>query len=196
MVLFMWVLSVLFAIASYAIIKNKRYKAMPMVCLIIFISFIGFTTISVLSLVLPYGEFLIYPLGALIIGVISLLIGLNDVLSILHCTEEVEGVYCGYHTYYGGNGVSLQFPVFEYVYDGVVYHEQTNQNVSFRQLDYEMREGEAYVLYLNPKHPSVYILVRKIKASSIVVLLLGLFFLTFGIYLCLELLPMFIQLIS
>lgn len=34
--------------------------------------------------------------------------------------EKIIGMYCGYNTYYGGNGVSTQAPVFEYAYKGNV----------------------------------------------------------------------------
>lgn len=66
MVIIIHILTVLFAIASFIIIKKKRYKVMPLISLIIFISFIGFGIISILSLVVPYGGTLTYPLGSII----------------------------------------------------------------------------------------------------------------------------------
>lgn len=65
MVIIIHILTVLFAIASF-IIKKKRYKVMPLISLLIFISFIGFGIISIISLVVPYGGTLIYPLGSII----------------------------------------------------------------------------------------------------------------------------------
>lgn len=65
MVIIIHILTVPFAIASF-IIKKKRYKVMPLISLLIFISFIGFGIISIISLVVPYGGTLIYPLGSII----------------------------------------------------------------------------------------------------------------------------------
>lgn len=70
MVIIIHILTVLFAIASFIIIKKKRYKVMPLISLLIFISFIGFGIISIISLVVPYGGTLIYPLGSIILGLI------------------------------------------------------------------------------------------------------------------------------
>ena len=72
MVIIIHILTVLFAIASF-IIKKKRYKVMPLISLLIFISFIGFGIISIISLVVPYGGTLIYPLGSIILGLIFIL---------------------------------------------------------------------------------------------------------------------------
>lgn len=100
--------------------KKKRYKVMPLICLIMFICFIGCGIVSILSLTLPYGEILVYPLGAIIFGLVFILVGVNDLYSLLRCREKVDGVYCGYNTYYGGNGISTQSPIFEYTYNGTL----------------------------------------------------------------------------
>lgn len=149
MTIIIHILTVLFAIACLGIIKKKRYKVMPLIYSIIFISFIGFGTISILSVILPYGETLVYPLGAIIFGLIFILVGLNDLYSLLCCKEKVDGVYCSYNTYYGGNGVSTQSPVFEYTYNGTLYREQTAQNVSYKQLNQSMTQGNVYSLYID-----------------------------------------------
>lgn len=185
-------LTVLFAIACFGIIKKKRYKVMPFICLGILICFVGLGTISVLSLILPNGEIVFYPLGTILLGLISILAGLNDIHALRCCKEKVDGVYCGYNTYYGGNAVSTQSPVFEYTYNGTRYREQTTQNVSYRQLNQRMAQGNVYSLYVDPKHPAVYILTRKMKAGTIIIIGMGLFFLTFGIALSFALCPVFL----
>ena len=91
MVIIIHILTVLFAIASFIIIKKKRYKVMPLISLIIFISFIGFGIISILSLVVPYGGTLIYPLGSIILGLIFILVGFNDFYSLIRCKEKIDG---------------------------------------------------------------------------------------------------------
>ena len=191
MVIIIHILTVLFAIASFIIIKKKRYKVMPLISLIIFISFIGFVIISILSLVVPYGGTLIYPLGSIILGLIFILVGFNDFYSLIRCKEKIDGVYCGYNTYYGGNGISTQSPVFEYTYKGIHYREQTAQNVSYKQLNRNMTEGSVYCLYIDPKHPAVFIFSRKINVSAVIGILFGIFFLTAGIAMLLTFLPVF-----
>ncbi len=196
MTIIIHILTVLFAIASFIILKKKRYKVMPLICLIIFISFIGSATISILSIVLPYGEILVYPLGTIMFGLILLLVGLNDLYSLRRCKEKVDGVYCGYNTYYGNNGVSTQSPIFEYTYNETIYHEQTTKNISYKQLNRNMITGNVYSIYVDPKHPAVYILIKKVKAGTIISVIAGLFFLTFGIFLSLKFLPIFLGIIK
>ena len=130
MTILIYFLTIVFGIVCFVIMKKKRYKVMPLICLIMFICFIGCGIVSILSLTLPYGEILVYPLGAIIFGLVFILVGVNDLYSLLRCREKVDGVYCGYNTYYGGNGISTQSPIFEYTYNGTYYREQTAQNIS------------------------------------------------------------------
>lgn len=181
MVTLIHILTILFAIGSLIIIKQKRYKVMPFICSIIFISFIGCGSISVVALAVPYGEILVYPLAVLILGLIFILVGINDVYSLVRCKEKIEGVYCGYNTYYGGNGISTQSPVFKYTYNGIFYHEQTTQNISYKHLTRNMREGKIYNIYIDPRHPAVFIFSKKIKAGSIIAMMFGILFFVSGI---------------
>lgn len=181
MTIIIYILTVLFAIASLEIIRKKRYKVMPHICLLIFVSFIGFGTISILSIVLPYGETFVYPMGAVIFGLLFILFGLNDIYTLIRCKEKVEGVYCGYNTYYGNNGVSIQSPVFEYTYNGDLYREQTTQTIP-----YNMIIGSVYTIYIDSRHPAVFILTKEIKISTVITTLVGLLFLIYGISMLLQ----------
>ena len=105
-------------------------------------------------------------------------------------------VCIGYNTYYGGNGVSTQAPVFEYTYQGHVYKEQTTQNISYKQLTKKMREGETYQIYVDSKHPAVFILQKKIKMSSIVVAFFGILFLVGGIVTLYDAFPYFLKIMN
>ena len=89
-----------------------------------------------------------------------------------------------------GNGVSTQSPVFEYTYNGTYYREQTAQNISHKQLNKNMTQGNVYSIYIDTKHPAVFILTKKIKIGTIVSIILGLFIFTYGIDLLLKFLPM------
>ena len=193
MKIFLYFLTMVFGIVCFVIMKKKRYKVMPLICLIMFICFIGCGIISLVYSFVPYGEIFVMPLGSIVFGLISILVGVNDLYSLLCCRKKVDGVYCGYNTYYGGNGISTQAPVFEYTYNGTYYREQTTQNISHKRLNKGMTQGKMYSIYIDPKHPTVFILAKKIKIGTIVAIILGLFIFTYGIDLLLKLLPMLLS---
>ena len=174
------IFTVLFAILCFMIIKKKRYKKVPVICFIMFVSFISFGTASLIALFAPYGEILSYPCMIIALGLLLFLVGVNDLCSIFRCTERIEGIYCGYNTYYGSHGVHSYAPVFEYTHDGVLYHEQTAQTVSPRRLTKNMTEGNRYSIYINPKCPSVDILLRRLRASGVVCFIIGMVFMAAG----------------
>ena len=183
------IFTVLFAILCFMIIKKKRYKATPFICFIMFVSFISFGTASLIALFAPYGEILSYPCMIIALGLLLFLVGINDLYSIFRCTERIEGIYCGYNTYYGSHGVHSYAPVFEYTHDGVLYHEQTAQAVSLRRLTKNMTEGNRYSIYINPKCPSVYILFRRLRASGVICLMIGAAFMGAGAVILYALFP-------
>lgn len=110
MTILIYFLTIVFGIVCFVIMKKKRYKVMPLICLIMFICFIGCGIISLVYSFVPYGEIFVMPLGSIVFGLISILVGVNDLYSLLCCRKKVDGVYCGYNTYYGGNGISTQAP--------------------------------------------------------------------------------------
>ena len=44
-----------------------------------------------------------------------------------------------------------------------------------------MTQGNVYSIYIDPKHPAVFILAKKINIGTIVSIILGLFIFTYGI---------------
>ena len=181
MTILIYFLTIVFGIVCFVIMKKKRYKVMPLICLIMFICFIGFGIISLVYSFVPYGEIFVMPLGSIVFGLISILVGVNDLYSLLCCRKKVDGVYCGYNTYYGGNGISTQAPVFEYTYNGTYYREQTTQNISHKRLNKGMTQGKMYSIYIDPKHPAVFVLTKRIRIGTIVAIILELFLFTGGI---------------
>ncbi|WP_455579299.1 hypothetical protein [Faecalibacillus intestinalis] len=196
MAILVHILTILFGFVTFVIIKNKRYKDVPLVSSIMIFSFVGIGMISVITIFVPSGKLLVFPLGCIIFGLIIILMLINDVYSLVRCNEKITGVYRGYNTYYGGNGVSTQAPVFEYTYQGHVYKEQTTQNISYKQLTKKMREGETYQIYVDSKHPAVFILQKKIKMSSIVVAFFGILFLVGGIVTLYDAFPYFLKIMN
>lgn len=196
MVILVHILTILFGFVTFVIIKNKRYKEVPLVSSIMIFSFVGFGMISVITIFVPSGKLLVFPLGCIIFGLIIILMLINDVYSLVRCNEKINGVYCGYNTYYGGNGVSTQAPVFEYTYQGHVYKEQTTQNISYKQLTKKMREGETYQIYVDSKHPAVFVLQKKIKMSSIILAFFGMLLFVGGIVTLYDAFPYFLKIMN
>lgn len=192
MAIIIYILTILLAVVTFFIIKHKRYKVVPLVSWIIIIFFIGCVFISIVSLFVPYGEIFVLPLGSIVFGLMFIFVAFNDFYSLIRCKDKIEGIYCGYNTYYGGNGVSTQAPIFEYMYNGTLYHEQTTQNISYKLLTQKMRNGETYSIYVDPKHPAVFILQKKIKVSSIITVIFGIMFFLFGIATLCTIFPIFI----
>ena len=89
--------------------------------------------------------------------------------------------------------INVQIGTFEYTYNGTYYREQTTQNISHKRLNKGMTQGKMYSIYIDPKHPTVFILAKKIKIGTIVAIILGLFIFTYGIDLLLKLLPMLLS---
>ena len=187
-------LTILFGIVIFVGFKTKRYRDTPFLFFIFLVSFIGFAITSVVAIFVPYGELLIFPLLTMFLGMLLLMAAVNDFRSMLCCTRKIEGTYCGYHTYYGGNGVSSHAPVFEYTFDGKVYHEQTTQNLSYKRLTQKMHEGGTYPIYVDPKHPAIFICSKRLKGITILLLAFGVLFFSFGIVLLWSGLPLFLEL--
>ena len=158
--------------------------------------FIGCVFISIVSLFVPYGEIFVLPLGSIVLGVVVILAAFNDFYSLIRCKDRIEGIYRGYNTYYGGNGISTQAPVFEYMYNGTIYQEQTTQTISYKLLTQNMRKGETYNIYVDPKHPSVFILQKKMKAGSIIAVIFGIMFFSSGLTTLCAIFPIFWSVIS
>ena len=196
MAIIIYILTILLAVATFFIIKNKRYKVVPLVSWVIIIFFIGCVFISIVSLFVPYGEILVLPLGSIVLGFVVILAAFNDFYSLIRCKDKIEGIYRGYNTYYGGNGVSTQAPVFEYMYNGIQYHEQTTQNISYKLLTQNMRDGDTYRIYVDPKHPAVFILQKKIKVSAIITVVFGIIFFSSGIATLCAIFPIFWSIIK
>jgi hypothetical protein len=77
--------------------------------------------------------------------------------------------------------INVQIGTFEYTYNGTYYREQTAQNISHKRLNKGMTQGKMYSIYIDPKHPAVFVLTKRIRIGTIVAIILGLFLFTGGI---------------
>ena len=90
MAIIIYILTILLAVATFFIIKNKRYKVVPLVSWVIIIFFIGCVFISIVSLFVPYGEILVLPLGSIVLGFVVILAAFNDFYSLIRCKDKIE----------------------------------------------------------------------------------------------------------
>ena len=174
-----YMMTLFFGVATFIIIKKKRFAITPFLCFDIVLTFIGFAVTSCVMLFAP-DEDLEILLFMGVLGMFLFLLGMNDIYSVLRCKQKIEAVYCGCNSYPGRYGITSYAPVFEYVCGGTVYHEQTTQNVSKRVLK-NMTEGESYPIYINSKYPGVYVLKRKIRFTTVIVFILAFMFLMVAI---------------
>ena len=72
--------------------------------------------------------------------------------------------------------------LFSYTFNGTHYCEQTTQNLPYKELNEKMTVGNLYPIYINPKHPAVFVLSKKIKLSTTLIIMFGLIILLCGIF--------------
>lgn len=59
-----------------------------------------------------------------------------------------------------------------------------------------MRPGETYPIYVDPKHPAVFLLAKKIRVTSILAVIFGILFFTAGIAMLCAIFPVFWSVIT
>lgn len=59
-----------------------------------------------------------------------------------------------------------------------------------------MKEGETYRIYVDSKHPAIFVYSKRIKVSSIVIAVLGFFFFGVGVTTLYVALPYFLKMIN
>ena len=118
-----YILTLLFGVSTVIIIKNKRYKVVPFICLDIILTFAGFAITSFVILFVR-NEALEALLIMSVFGLFLLLLGVNDIYAVFCCNQKIEAIYCGYNSYPGRYGITSYALVFEYVCNGTAYHEQ------------------------------------------------------------------------
>ncbi len=157
--------------ASFVILRSRRFRQVPIPSILIFYMFL--CSAAILIAYFTASMLVCMRLFLWMMGGMLILLGVNSLHSFSRCTCKVDGIYRGYRSYYGSNGVSSQSPVFEYSYGGKAYHEQTTQTVSFRTLTKKMSEGSVYPIFIDPKHPNVFLLRRRFPFVDLFLGILG-----------------------
>ena len=118
-----YILTLLFGVSTVIIIKNKRYKVVPFICLDIILTFAGFAITSFVILFVR-NEALEALLIMSVFGLFLFLLGVNDIYAVFCCDQKIEAIYCGYNSYPGRYGITNYASVFEYICNGTAYYEQ------------------------------------------------------------------------
>lgn len=163
----------LLGIGIFFIVKGKRWREVPVMSVIMIGIFSGFLLLSLCISVMPQGEYIAVPGFCILIGLLLFGIVYNDIYSVLQCSQRIDATYCTFHTYHGNPYVSFCAPVFAYNYKGVCYQEQTTQVISVKKVTKQMKQGQQYPIYVNPKHPSVYIVSKRLKPDTLLCLVIG-----------------------
>lgn len=171
----------LFGFIVFKAIKEKNRKQSPM----IFGAMVFALLCSVIALgiywLVPNHDLYLFFMIALMIGGLMVILAIHNLSSVFLCKAKVEGIYCGFRTYSGGNGTSSHAPVFDYMYQGKHYHEQSAQSASYQLLAKRMITGERYTIYVNEQYPNAFILKKKIQFGDVMLLFFGILCLIVGI---------------
>lgn len=184
MIVALWILLLALVATVVVGVANGRHKLHPH----LFLIFGGAMAFVIATLAvyyfLPDREELFFGLVGITLGGLFVCAGAYNLSARAWCRTVVQGVYQGYQTYYGGNGASTQAPVFSYTVDGRQYREQSPQSEPLKLLRDQMRPGQTYSIYVDPKHPALFVLRRRIHVGECLMIAVGLFFLLGGIGEC------------
>ena len=86
-----YILTLLFGVSTVIIIKNKRYKVVPFICLDIILTFAGFAITSFVILFVG-NEALEALLIMSVFGLFLFLLGMNDIYAVFCCNQKIEAI--------------------------------------------------------------------------------------------------------
>lgn len=184
MIAALWILLLAFAATVVVGVINKRHRLHPHLFGVFGWAMVLTAATLAVYYLLPDREEVFFGMVGVTLGGVFLCAGGYNLSARIHCRTVVEGVYEGYQTYYGGNGASTQAPVFSYTVEGRHYREQSPQSEPLKLLEGQMTPGARYPIYIDPKHPALFVLRRRIHLGECLMIALGLFFLLGGIGEC------------
>ena len=71
------------------------------------------------------------------------------------CTLLISAVYHDFFTYYSGKGVTSYSPKFKYTFDNNSYDVYAIDTYSYKKLNRKFKFEESYMIYINPKKPTI-----------------------------------------
>ncbi len=122
-------------------------------------------------------------LGALSLG-LGLLLAFTGAFRLRNgyaCRLPVRGVYCSCNVYVS-KGVAQCAPVFEYTVNGRHIRAQSAEAMGRRKLEGRYREGERYEIFVDEKHPRLFVLQRRVHLLDVGLLASALLFAALGVW--------------
>ena len=122
-------------------------------------------------------------LGALSLG-LGLLLAFTGAFRLRNgyaCRLSVQGVYCSCNVYVS-KGVAQCAPVFEYTVNGRHIRAQSAEAMGRRKLEERYREGERYEIFVDEKHPRLFVLQRRVHLLDVGLLASALRFAALGVW--------------
>ena len=122
-------------------------------------------------------------LGALSLG-LGLLLAFTGAFRLRNgyaCRLPVQGVYCSCNVYVS-KGVAQCAPVFEYTVNGRHIRAQSAEAMGRRKLEQRYREGERYEIFVDEKHPRLFVLQRRVHLLDVGLLASALLFAALGVW--------------
>lgn len=163
------------ALSGYGILKSiytKQYRK-SMGSLVGFVyTFICYAAMLAMYYYLPFGMLLIFSVLPLWLGGLCIGAGGCHIALYFLCNEQLEATYIGEQSFYGGNGISVQYGIFEYTYAQKVYRERSMNSERYRYLK-TLEKGKSYPIYIDPKKPSRFLATKRILLSDILMIAFG-----------------------
>ncbi len=180
------VIKLLFCVATfggivYLAIREKIHKTNPAGFKIILFIFIG-VLLAFLFFIIPGCAKYAFTMIGVTMGGVIIKISYNNIHAVSRCSIEIKGIYQGYSSYNSGTGLSIHTPIFKYRYNGQHFLVQSAKPCSCKLLDKEMVRGKEYIIYVDPKTPSVFILEKRIGVILVLQLLFGISCICIGLY--------------
>ena len=163
------------ACSGYGMLKllyTKQYRKSLGSLLGFAYTFIYYSVMLAMYYYLPFGMLLIFLVLPLWLGGLCIGVGGYHIALYFLCNEQLEATYIGEQSFYGGNGISVQYAIFEYTYAQKTYHEKSMNSERYRYLK-TLEKGRCYPIYINPKKPSCFLVTKRIQLSDVLMIAFG-----------------------
>ncbi len=96
------------------------------------------------------------------------------------CKTKIIGTFIRYNYYPGNVYVTGYAPIFKYTFNNIEYVRQTFQTIFGKKIK-QFEPNKQYEIYINSNNPKIFVVNKKIELSNILLLILGIIFITFSI---------------
>lgn len=99
-----------------------------------------------------------------------------------NCKTKIIGIFIRYNYYPGNVYVTGYAPIFNYTFNNIEYERQTFQTIFGKKIK-QFEPNKQYEIYINinSNNPKIFVINKKIELSNILLLILGIIFITFSI---------------